>query len=316
MVRCLVRSELRESRLCARATLPDLQGVLRLGATEQAAVGPDHQDTLLFTAPLVRLGPGDTIELEIADRQAFGTRAPGTLKASHRAFPVELQGPGLQARCAWVPREELERALERPLDEAHANLQGWRPAPRLSDASLEPPAPAQAARIALREAAALVGWDDPRVAPLVEAWDARLALHEHRLAVEVQARRAELPTGFSSPAPGLTWAPGWLAAQDPALESGPGRSWGLRLPVRLDPGQSAFGPVLGPVRDPVLIDARGRRFPVEIEMGQQDGFQGELLLLGVGMGEVERPAMPALLRAQGPQGRVFSRVDAAPAAAP
>ena len=322
MLRCEIQSYMREMRFRKKAAKPDLQGYLSFGRTRIFAAGSDDNDRLTISAPLARLGPGDSLRIDVQDRQPFSVRSLGTMEAPFEALPASLTGEDLAATCVWIEWAQLEAALETPLADAEANLRGWHPAPNLESGSLGPAPPGEAAQAAITDAAALVGWDDPRVASRVAAFDERLATHRALLAHGVQEKLAGLPEGWVSTAEGVQLGPATLAAprMDAASRTLPRT---IELPVRLGPGGEIRPTTIGPLGNFELVDARGERWGLRPDLAQNPTVGGEpsaeatelTAILEVWTASTkEEPALPGLLRARDGTGHAwFQRVEAAPA---
>lgn len=121
------------------------------------------------------------------------TKFDGTL-------PFSVVSSFISMQCRGVAPAIVERELGKALGVAKERLGDLEkgPAPRISDPHFEPPAEGlearRAARSAVRQAAALAGWNEPRVQELLTELARVEAELDRRFAGEIERVRATLPS--------------------------------------------------------------------------------------------------------------------------
>ena len=173
--------EMVKGDICAVAGIPVGKGPLR---HVTVAFGPDDANTATFLIPLASLDIGQPVVVRLIDIDLQFDDSIDTLRVPYRGtLPLSLATRGMKGECRHVAREALEAALppylakadaalEKALKDFHPSLTEHNPAS--VDAALTGP------QGPLAQAAALVGWDDPRVAARVS----RIAELDQAFAVE------------------------------------------------------------------------------------------------------------------------------------
>lgn len=289
--------------------------------------GADDANTVTFLVPLVSLDPGQAVSVRLLDIDLQFDDAVDTLKATYRGtLPLSLATRGVKGDCRLVTREALEALLPPHLEATDAALAKARNAFR---ASLDDRRPMSvdgtllAPQRSLAGAAALVGWDDPRVA-------ARVALIAD-LDRELTAQWAEVFEAARKKASGRDWATvagGQLEVRFAGLRCGRELSAyaGMNLPGlrakdacalhvgvrnRTDRPLALDFRLLEPLDDLVLVDGRGASREATFE-GQwkngrasalpaawalEPGQEGELVVApDMVDGVLKKSRLPLLLR--------------------
>lgn len=129
--------------------------------------GPEDAWTMHASLPLVNLTSQDKIKITVVDRDVFENEHIGTAQETYSgSMPLLLEAKNMDVSCVAVDRKTLEKelqteleALEKIFREAPSSFQ---PRPHLADWGYgQTRLPALKREI--NQAAALVGWDDPRV---------------------------------------------------------------------------------------------------------------------------------------------------------
>ncbi|MCB9718154.1 MAG: hypothetical protein H6712_30170 [Myxococcales bacterium] len=156
----------------------------------------------LVSAPVVSLTKGERLEASLAEKDLFSDDPLGRVSGTYGgSLPLTFGGRLMTVECRGVPREVVERELEpalRRIDERLARMITNDP-PRLDtvDFGMGPEGPSGTANVqaGLEDAAALVGWDDPRV----QARRARLeeveAAFTRGIATQVERAKAVVVEG-------------------------------------------------------------------------------------------------------------------------
>lgn len=158
---------------------PDLDITLKVGEIGPIALhnADDAHDAFLSVGPLTLRGD-ERISARLVDRNSFGSEeALGVVAGSLRGeLPLRARRGLGSIECVGLPRAEVEAILARSLAEADEQLTalaGSRLSPIKGDEDFGLAARFGPARDRIEDAAALVGWADPRVARRL-AWERRL----------------------------------------------------------------------------------------------------------------------------------------------
>ncbi|MBZ4423341.1 hypothetical protein [Myxococcus sp. RHSTA-1-4] len=155
---------------------PDLLVSMRLGSHPQVTVrGREESNVMYLSMPGVQLREGDEARLRIMDRDVFTNESVGTMKARYAgAFPLLAASRPVQMSCGVLLPGQVKAHVPRYLDAAERQLGALeRTRPRaLEDHWGYPTWEVFQARAALGHVAALVGWADRRMQPLLERFDA------------------------------------------------------------------------------------------------------------------------------------------------
>lgn len=190
------------SRSYAKA---DLTTFLRFGGhagkkkedpAEIEARGPEDSNQMVMTVPVVKLDPGDQIALKAIDRDVFTNNDIEEIKGRYEGkLPWVLRGKRVAAECRLVPRQVVER-------EAAAALRAVDAAVAKFDVEYMPAMDDKAffGRIAItrvtepfKRVAALIGWDDPRLAVRSARMATLLDRFDGELTAEMKKLHAALP---------------------------------------------------------------------------------------------------------------------------
>ncbi len=195
------------------AALPRAKQPLRYVAL---GVGPEDSNTAVVVAPRCDLGPGAVVHLRVLDRDVtFDDQVAAVDLPFTGGLPLRYAARGLVAECRRVEAEDIDRALGPLLEASDRELKGALGALAPADdlASGRPLARRlDAPRRALAEAAALVGWDDPRILPRLQG---HLAFEESAAA----SYRAAFAAKEAAAQGALDWTP--LADGQLELRLGP-----------------------------------------------------------------------------------------------
>lgn len=173
-------------------SLPDLRTTLTLGGNPRSEVrGEEDRSSMVITTPLASLVPGDTIRARVADRDVFRDRPIGTVSGKYGGVtPWVARNRSVEVECRALVGAAREQALAGRLTWADAQLT------RLAR-HRDPPADADdlafftvevaKARDAVRSAASIVGWSDPRVQRRLE-WLGRIERRRAEAAAPLLAR--------------------------------------------------------------------------------------------------------------------------------
>lgn len=270
----------------------DLRAYLSFGrwAGERAhsalADGARNANWVNVAAPLLSLASGEQVQVDIYDRDLLVDDHIITLEAEFSgAWPLVLAAQGASATCWAVPREEAERLgaphLASAIDALSVQEGSWHPDLWQDDMGETMRAPMP--QPSIEEAAASLGWDDPRVVELngrLERLWARFA--EERLAKLREAESRLPPPGVPIDAEGAPTAMTLLGARCGSYDFPPrkllapndsplpadGCSFVLRVENK-GPIDLPLSPMEGaaPITAATVIDAGGRPMRLEL-LGQ------------------------------------------------
>ncbi len=281
LVTCGIEADYQDPRgLFGQFSAPDLTTELTLGDASVKAHGPDDSRAMRVSAALVRLAPGDPIQVTIFDRDVFKTDQVEVLNGSYEgSFPFELKGSTSSASCEIVPREKVEALVGPLIDEAHAGIQLWQVSLKPDLQLRQLAGPEGRPRDALVESAALVGWQDERIQHLLNEHDKLVSAYKEALTGELAA-----------------------AAQDSIQFEGLTLSEGQLLCGRDGQAYSTIGGACAVV---LTVDGQGQlNWPLEgLSLVWSYGVEG-LEISGLGQGEdyVSSPTIPVA----GPTTAVFT----------
>lgn len=141
--------------------------------------GPEDANRVTVLVPKLDLSPGQVVWLRVVDRDVQFDDLVAVLKVPYEgSLPLSSETPAVKGSCRLVPPEAIEAAVTDVLARADERLELTRTKARAEVASsagkgvddwLFP------LREQLGQAAALVGWHDPRVSTRVRAADALAA---------------------------------------------------------------------------------------------------------------------------------------------
>lgn len=244
-------------------------------------VGSDDSNFGSFLLPLVSLDPGAALSIRLVDIDVTFDDPIETVRVPYKGtLPLKFKGRVAEGECRLVTRDALEAAAGKHLVEADAALAKAAASGTADPLASDPVGVDEALarpRGALTAAAALLGWDDPRVA-------ARLA-REAEVARALEASWAAAFDEARKGALGREWAPvagGALQVRVTAVRCGPG--------LKAYAGINAFPPFreadacaanlavrntgdqqietrfanIGPLERMVVLDRRGASHPVEV----------------------------------------------------
>ncbi|MCB9766184.1 MAG: hypothetical protein H6739_40790 [Alphaproteobacteria bacterium] len=249
---------------------PDLTAYLGVGA-DASTRGPrtrgdahHNVDAAIVSAPLVTLKPGDRVELDVWDRDLLSRDHIETIGADYAdTLPLTMTGAKARATCSALARDAVEGLVAGALQAADKGLtyhdKSWKPDLQRKDLGAEPRDPRP--DLALRQAASLVGWDDPRVRARAEAWSALRARFDAALTAAVADLYA------SAPAP------------DTPIALGDRLTATVQTPICPDPSDClltltvtnggpepvalvSFTGILDPIEDMSVLGAGGQLWPV------------------------------------------------------
>ncbi|NOY27049.1 MAG: hypothetical protein GXP62_14360 [Oligoflexia bacterium] len=326
LIACTLTSDIRETRILPSARYPDLEATLSFGTSSIFAANRDNSATMTITAPLASLAPGSILRLDVRDRQLLGRRKLGVLETGYVGLPIDLQATDLHGHCVWVDRDTLEQQLVEPLRAAAKHTAAWRPAPTLEDPTLSPDGQGEAAAAALRTAASLVGWADPRVHSRVQSYQRPWQKYHDILGLAAGRRAAKLPAGWTTVMKGLAWAPAGLVEHGNIDMGLSDKEFGVLLPLRTATPLDTMSGQLGGLADAELVDSLGSHWKLRLQSSIEDGGsphlglklsrQGVVVLAGIEQAHLGIPALPALVRARVGEQWVFQRVQAGDAVMP
>lgn len=149
----------------------DLRVTVTVGAHPSLVVdGPDGSDRMLLTVPLVPLSPNGGLRFEIVDRDVLGLEEVGTMRGFTEGAVARIVDRRARIDCRWIDQRELAGEVARQLDAVDAELGGLPvPQPDAAEPDWGLTKRHSRAREQLREAAALAGWADARVAQRLSA---------------------------------------------------------------------------------------------------------------------------------------------------
>lgn len=152
---------------------PDL--TLRLGAGPNPErdfvhwVVPDNTSQVDMGIALTRLRPGDAVSLQVLERDGTHSQEISALSVPWDGqWPLLLQDKVVDARCAPLLPSTIAGAAADLLDRAQGALDRAKPVAALGFEDLGRSEWAEHPEETLLDAAALVGWSDPRMTPLLE----------------------------------------------------------------------------------------------------------------------------------------------------
>ncbi len=141
--------------------------------------GPEDGNKVTVLVPRVDLSPGQVIWIRIVDRDVQFDDLVAVLKVPYEgSLPLAIDTPAVKGSCRLVPPEAVEAAVTDALVRADERLEITRTKARTEVASSNGKGVddwLQPLRERLGQAAALVGWNDPRVVERVQAADALAA---------------------------------------------------------------------------------------------------------------------------------------------
>lgn len=174
---------------------PDLTTELTLDSAEIKAHGPEDNRTMRISAPLIHLVGGEAVQVKVYDRDVFKIQHIETLKGSYEgAFPFDLTGVKATAHCELVPQAVTEELAEPIIHEAHLGILAWEDSLRPDLQASDLGGPSGRPREAMRESAALLGWQDPRVQHLLEEHDRLVESYEALLTEQLLQATASSST--------------------------------------------------------------------------------------------------------------------------
>lgn len=159
----------------------DLHARVTLGKTpEVAADGPEDGNLAFVSAPLATLKKGDAVRFETYDRDVFGLSPITASTVTYGGQGLATADHGAAVECRVLAGESLSGALASRL--SAADMAVTKITRRALDGSGPdwgwPHAELLDAQRSTGDAAALVGWDDPRTRKRVERVDAAVAALE------------------------------------------------------------------------------------------------------------------------------------------
>ncbi|APR75862.1 Hypothetical protein A7982_01209 [Minicystis rosea] len=179
--------------------------------------GADKGHTLWFTAPAVRLAPGEPVTVEIHDTRLFSSHTRLlTLRAAYEGrLPLRMSGNGAAAECRLVPRSERDARIRLGLRAADAETArlDTEQVPTVLDMDH------MYYRLTelLRFTAAQVGWADPRLRIRMN----RFAQVHRRLVEEQEAAQVARQAALPPPETWIDVVPGAIAARVVSTSCGP-----------------------------------------------------------------------------------------------
>ncbi len=164
------------------------------------ARGKEDTNRMFFTVPLAKMARGDALVINVFDRDVMTVKAIEQLTlAFDGATPIRARGERAAAECRVLPRPWLEAQLAEKLKKLDAELETYddRYHPHLPGRGLTheigPAAHGDFLRGRIDQAAALVGWDDPRINKRVKRLQAIVARFDAELKRLLHQTRATLP---------------------------------------------------------------------------------------------------------------------------
>jgi len=245
--------------------------------------GPEDRNQVVLLLPLARLQVGDTLWIRLVDMDVSLHDDVETLRVRYDGkLPLALAGRLAKGTCRLVTRPALEVALARRLgylDQALEKLAAGARPDFLDGVVTGVEGFLSDARESALGAAALVGWDDPRVL--------RRVLRLGELEAGAARAYAQAFEALRASAAGPAWAAapaGRLEVRVDGLRCGrrqlglaralvafpemlPADACALYLSLRNTGAEPLeFGiHAVGPLRDLTLVSARGRSRPVSVE---------------------------------------------------
>jgi len=175
-------------------SLPDTDTWLDVGAEGVSTTGPQNSDTARFAAPAVRLDVGDPLRASLMDRGVLRKHTYDTVTGTYGGeLPMALSGETSEGWCGLVPQDRVDAWLKPQLDRADAGQRALEArAVDLSQldfgrAGVEGP------QQALRDAAALVGWERTPVSDRVAQVQAAEQAFDADLSAALAAAREGMP---------------------------------------------------------------------------------------------------------------------------
>ncbi len=181
--------------------------------------GPEDYNEMRFTAPIVNLRVGDPFVVRVLDRDVFSTNGIELLRGRFDGkVPIVIRGKRAAVDCRLVPRAVIEARATEALVRLDAMIAGFDRDyfPRLDDTSFFGRLAVTDATEPFRAVAALVGWDDPRLAARM----ARMATLERRFDDELGVELKKIHAAQPAPGSWLVFKQGTRAVRAASFECG------------------------------------------------------------------------------------------------
>lgn len=152
----------------------DLVAFAKLGERAMFAPGPSESSHMYLTLPLLGLAQGDQLRVAVADRDFMSFDHVETVEGAYTGeLPWKIAGKRVRAECRGVSRTVVESMLPGVVATARKQLRSYAKCqPDPHDSSLGRRCLEGTGSHSLHDAlsgpVSLVGWDDPRVRPLVQ----------------------------------------------------------------------------------------------------------------------------------------------------
>jgi hypothetical protein len=244
--------------------------------------GPEDRNEMRFTAPIVNLRIGDPIVARVFDRDVFSNNGIELLRGRFDGkAPIVIRGKHAALDCRLVPRAAVEAKAAAALAQLDATIAGFDRdyAPRFDEPSFFGRLSVTDSTPPFYVVAALVGWDDPRVA----ARSARMATLERRFDDELAAELQKIHAALPAPGAWLLAKQGTRGVRATSFECGdevhapPDTFHSVGCLLHLEVKNLAAAAEDVPVYesgvddlDLAIIDRRGRRHPVYL-LGKIEG---------------------------------------------
>ena len=189
---------------------PDMQATLEIGGQPQVLVGENNRDATVVTAPLKALATGDVLKLNVEDRDLLTKNdyIDGGTTTFPGSFPLLITGHAgkLHATCRLLKPDAVAERLKVAARQAEYAVTAFEKARGVDLTARDLGYPwneHQAAEGGLDSVAALVGWQDPEVAPRRERLKKAKAAQMRTLADAVQTQiPRSTPAGRAAKRPG------------------------------------------------------------------------------------------------------------------
>ncbi len=189
---------------------PDMQATLELDGHEQILVGENNRDATVVTAPLKSLDTGDSLKINVEDRDLLTRNdyIDGGTTTFPGSFPLLIVGTGdkLHATCRVLRPDAVAKRLRKAAPQAEHGVAAFERARGVDLAAPDlgyPWTEHQTAEANLDAVAALVGWQDPEVAPRRARLKEAKAAQMRTLADAVQTQIPKsTPPGRAAKRPG------------------------------------------------------------------------------------------------------------------